>query len=102
MKVIEKLEKQIHEEIHDAKKYIKCALMYKDEDRDLSDMYYQLSQEEMGHMEKLHKMVVSIIEDYRKEKGEPPADMLTLYNYLHEQDIDEAAEVKMLISMYKG
>ena len=102
MQEIQKLEDYIQEELYDAKKYIKCALMYKDSDRDLADMYYQLSQDEMGHMEKLHKMVVTLIDDYRKEQGEPPVEMLTLYNYLHEKEIDKAEHIKTLQSMYKG
>ena len=101
MKEIKELEDHIGEELHDAKKYIKCALHYKEENKELADLYATLSQEEMGHMEKLHKMAVSMIEEYRKEHGEPPADMLAVYNYVHEKHINKAKEVKMMIAMYK-
>lgn len=102
MEVIKKLEDQIGSEIHDAKHYIKCALKYKDERKELADLYYTLANEEMDHMNRLHKQVVMIIEDYRKEKGEPPADMMAVYNYVHEKHIDKAAEVKSLITLYKS
>ena len=101
MKIIKHLEDQISSEIHDAKGYIKCALKHKDEDEELADLYYALANEEMDHMNRLHKQVVRIIENYRKEKGEPPAEMLAVYNYLHEKHIDKAAEVKSMLSMYK-
>jgi hypothetical protein len=44
----------------------------------------------------LHNAVTAVIQKYRREKGEPPADMLAVYNYLHEKAIDDVKEVKIL------
>lgn len=101
MKLIEQLSEKISEEINDAKRYAQMALENREAHPALSDLLYTLSTEEMGHMARLHTAVADIIEQYRKEKGEPPAAMLAVYNYLHKKQIEQAAEVKNLQAMYR-
>ena len=101
MVLIKKLSNMVEDEIADAEKYAKCALKYKTEKPDLARLFYQLSNEEMGHMNKLHDAVVSIIEDYRSKNGDPPEAMQAVYDYLHEKHIDEAKEVKTLQAMFR-
>ena len=85
----------------DAKKYIECALAHKDENRDLADTFYDLSQQEVKHADMLHKQVVEMIDQYKQEHGAPPENMLAIYEYLHEQEIEAMKEVKMMQQMYK-
>lgn len=101
MKIIRVLSDKITEEICDAKSYAKLALQYKDEYPELSRTFYGLSTQEMEHMNKLHVEVTDIIRKYREQNGEPPADMMAVYEYLHDEQIDKAAEVKNLQSMYR-
>ena len=101
MLIIKNLSKMIKEEIGDAEKYARCALNHKSDDKSLADTFYTLSNEELKHMEMLHNQVVRIIDAYRKEKGDPPAAMMAVYDYVHEEQIEAVKEVKLLLAMYK-
>ena len=102
MKIIKCLSQLIEEEMSDADKYIDLAVKWKAEAPDTADLFYELSVEEMGHMEKLHDEVAELIEEYRKEHGEPPKDMMILYEYLHEMHIRTATQIKVKQGMYKA
>lgn len=101
MKLIKKISKMIEDEIEGAECYVKMALKHKEDRPELAKMFYSLSMDEMEHMSKLHGAVVEIIEEYRKEHGEPPAAMMAVYDYLHEKHISDAADVKTMQAMYK-
>ena len=101
MKIIKVLSEKISEEICDAKAYAKLALEYKDEYPELSRDLYNLSLQEMDHKNVLHNKVTELIKRYRETNGEPPVEMLAVYDYLHKEQIEKALEVKTLQSMYK-
>lgn len=101
MQLIKELSEMISDEIEDAEKYARCALRYKDDKPDLARTFDQISRQEMEHMQLLHNQVTAIIDDYRRTNGEPPPAMMAVYDYLHEQQIDHAAEVKTLQGMFR-
>ena len=102
MKIIQWLSDKIEDEINDANVYCTKALMLKETMPKLADTLEKLSEEELKHMAMLHNEVVDIIEEYRKKDGEPPADMLAIYDYLHKRQINKSAEVKAMQSMYRA
>lgn len=102
MKIIKCLSELIEEELEDSQKYIDLAMKWKTDEPDTADLFYELSTEEMGHVDKLHQEVTELIDEYRKEHGEPPKDMMVLYEYLHEKHIGHATEIKVKQGMYKA
>lgn len=101
MKVIKCLAEKIEEELHDASEYVELAIKWKNEQPETADLFYELSKEEMGHMEKLHERATELIEEHREKHGEPPEGMMTLYNYLHDKHMAKATEIRVKQGMYK-
>ena len=101
MKIIKCLAEKIEDELRDAETYVTLAMQWKETEPVTADTFYQLSLDEMGHVDKLHVDVARLISEYRQETGEPPKEMLALYNYLHEKHIAEAMRIKVKQGMYK-
>ena len=91
----------IKEELDDAEKYAECALKYKEERPNLAKVFNTISLEEMNHQRMLHDAVVEIINQYRATKGEPPEAMQAVYDYVHEQQIEQATEIKIKQAMFR-
>lgn len=101
MKVIRQISDLIGEEIEGAEEYAKGAIKYKEENPLLAKIMYDISMEELRHVDMLHGEVVKIISDFRREKGDPPAAMLAVYEYLHEKQIEAVNKIKMYQSHYR-
>lgn len=102
MQLIEDTALHIEDEIEDAKRYAEEALALKDTNKAAADLRFKLANEELQHMAMLHAEIVKMIEKYKAENGEPPADMMYRYDYIHKMHIHKAAKVKGLLAMYQG
>lgn len=102
MKLIKELEELIEDEVHDVKKYAKMAVELKADHPQLAQVLYTISAQEEGHQQMLHGEVVRIIEQYRKEHGEPPAAMMAVYDYVHKKHIERMADAKRYQEMYRS
>lgn len=100
MQIIAKLVDMIRDELDGAEEYAVYALKVKQDHPKLAQRFHDLSGVEMQHSNILHDEVVRLIESYRQEHGEPPANMLSIYNYEHEKAIKKAAQVKAMIESF--
>jgi len=101
MKIIKVMSEKIKEELKDAEAYIDLAAEWKKDQPEAADLFAELSAEEMGHVNKLHTKITEMIEAYREENGEPPAGMMAIYDYMHEQQIAMAMMVRVKQKMYE-
>lgn len=101
MKLIQTLSEEIEEELDGAENYVKMALSHKSEHPNLAKTLYDISLDEMRHVDLLHSEVVKLIEEHRRTKGEPPVSMMAVYDYLHKRHIEKANEIRMYQNQYK-
>ena len=101
MKEIMDLVDRIDEEINDAEYYAKLAVECREKKPTKAETFFKIANEEIGHANMLHGLVVSTIEDYRKSDGDPPDIMLKLYDIEHKKYISHMATVKGLLGLYK-
>lgn len=102
MKIIEKLSEMMEEEIKDADKYIECAMKWKEDDVMLSKMFADLSMDELKHAMLIHDHTTRLITEYKSKGNEPPAEMLAVYNYLHEKHLEKFNAIKVKQTVYRG
>lgn len=100
MKVIKCLTENIEATLDAAECNIKKAIEYKDSFPVAAKAFFTQSVILMDSIKAQHEAAVNIIEAYRKEKGEPPAPMMAIYEYMHERQITQAAGIKALQDMY--
>ena len=102
MKLIKYLTDAIEEEIEGVKGYAKKAVEIMDEHPGLAQVLYNISVQEDAHQAALHKEVVKIIEEHRREHGAPPPEMLAVYEFMHNRHIDKLAEARKYQDIYKS
>lgn len=101
MKIIKIIVEQIDEEVCSAEEYAKCATKYKVEDKALADMYFEMANQELMHVDKLHAQVVRYIQQHKASGKEVPAAMEAVWNWEHEKIMDNVARIKVMLDMYK-
>lgn len=100
MKIIKCLSEKIEDELDAAECYVKKAVEYSENFPEAAKAFYNASNTHMDIVKNLHDVVVNLIGSYRKEKGEPPAPMMAIYDYMHERHINKAAAIKNLQDLY--
>lgn len=85
-----------------AQKNIQKAIRYKMDNPMLAEEYYKRSVGNIDDMMGLHDDVVKIITDYRKTKGDPPRIMTEMWDFSHEDLMEDVVEIKQYQEHYKS
>jgi rubrerythrin len=102
MKIIRDLSEMIEEELEGAEEYIEMAIRHKEENPSMAAVFYEISVQEMNHVNMLHDEVTKVIKKYREKHGDPPPEMQAVYDWEHKKQIERTKEVKVLQNHYRG
>lgn len=101
MLLIKEIIEKMDDTLEEAEFYAIHAKHLKETHPSIADTYYKLGQEHLSHYMSLHTAVVSIINEYRRSKGEPPANMVAIWDFEHKKLIDEYEEIKKMLESYR-
>lgn len=102
MREIEKIVDQIHDEIEGAENYYRCAIDYKETNSTIANTYIDLAQVELTHVDKLHSIVVSLINKAKETRKVIPTGMLEIWDWQHKKIVEEVEELKFKINKFRN
>lgn len=101
MKIIADISDTIECLLDSAEEYIEYAHEIKEDHAAVASLYCKASMDVMSLVGAFHEQVAALIEEYRKEHGDPPERMMGRYEYIHEKHIKKANKIKILQSLFK-
>ena len=67
----------------------------------LAGVYCRIAQDDLSHVDMLHKQAVEMIGEQKRSGVTVPESMQAVWDFEHERQIEDVADVKRLIDMYK-
>lgn len=102
MKELKEVIHDIHEKLDCAEMYAKEAVKHKEQYPALAAVYYRIATDDLAHMDMLHKQAVDMVDEKKRNGREVPMAMQAVWDWEHEKMMDETADVKRLLDMYKA
>jgi hypothetical protein len=102
MQEIKILVDQIYEEFEDAEKYFARAKSYKEKNSTIANTYLELSIAELNHIDKLHSIVILLINNVKDLKKSIPIGMNEIWQWEHEKIVEKVEELRFKISKFKS
>lgn len=101
MKYIADVSNLIKKEVKTIGKNIDLALKVRNRNKRLADLIYSMNNAKMNDINSIHVELVKEIENEKKERMEPiPQGMLDMWEWQHEQIIEEITESKIKMEEY--
>ena len=100
MQIIKQLSEMIDDEIDVAIDYAKNAVLHKGDN--LGEMFSELSNDELEHVDRLHKAVVDKIKEAEDTGKTIPTGMMEIWEYLHKRQIERVDEARRYLMQFQA
>ena len=101
MKILAKMIEKANDTLDEIEWYGEKALLLRDEHKSIADTYNKVADMHITIYDMLHKQMVDLVEQKKREEPQVPAEMLAIWNYEHERLIKEFKDAKILVEEYK-
>ena len=101
MKILTSMIEKANDTLDEIEWYGEKAMLYRDEHKAIADTYNKIADMHITVYDMLHKQMVDLIEQKKREGPQVPAEMSAIWNYEHERLIKEFKEAKLLVEEYK-
>lgn len=102
MELVKILSEMALEEARDACHYAKCAVKYKESNPTLAKALYEISAQELVHMETICQEATKALEQCQKERPQEALAAAAVHEYIHERQLEKAQKAKLYQAQYKG
>lgn len=101
MRIIADLVRFVKSEAKSVKSYGNMAIKLKGENKELADLLWNMANTKATHLDSIHSWLVKYVEKEKKERVEPPPQgMIDVWNWEHEQMIEDMHEYKLVLQSY--
>lgn len=101
MKILTNMIKKADDTLEEIEWYGEKAILLRDEHKSIADVYNKIAEIHINIYDMLHKQMVDLIEQKKRDGVQIPAEMSAIWNYEHERLIKEFRDAKILVDEYK-
>lgn len=101
MKILVKMIQKANDTLEEIDWYAEKALIYREEHKQIADTYNKIAEIHIGIYDMLHKQMVELIEQEKRNGINIPAEMQAIWDYEHEKLIKDFKKTKLLVEEYK-
>lgn len=101
MSIVKHLVAQIADELEGAEEYAELALKYKDEDKEICNMYVPMAKAELGHYTTLMACLDKVMKEYREDDDPKYTGFKEMYDWKKPEYVKKVAQINYMLDMCK-
>lgn len=102
MKELKEIATGIWRELRGANCYVHEAVKHRDGHPELASVYARIASDKVSHVEMLNKQAIALVESCKRNNNPDAEGYHQAWLWEHERMVDEIADIRRLMDMYKS